>query len=81
MPESLQIYVNGKAFEVAAGTSVAAAVFTAGEWRFRSSVSGEARAPLCGMGICFECRLTIDDRPHCRSCQIPVAAGMRIQTS
>jgi D-hydroxyproline dehydrogenase subunit gamma len=35
---------------------------------------------LCGMGICFECRVTIDGREHCRSCQIPCAEGMEVRT-
>ena len=78
MPE---VVVNGRAIEVSEGTSVAAAVLAAGEWRFRTSVTGESRAPLCGMGICFECRVTIDGEPHGRSCQIFVEPGMRIQTT
>jgi sarcosine oxidase subunit alpha len=81
MPEALEISINGKSVSVPAGSSVASALFAAGQTRFRTSVSGEPRAPLCGMGICFECRVTIDDEPHCRSCQIQVRPGMRITTS
>ena len=47
---------------------------------FRHSVTGEARAPLCGMGICFECRVTINGQAHSRSCQIPAADGMQAKT-
>ena len=36
---------------------------------FRQSITGEPRGPLCGVGICHECRLTIDGRPHQLSCQ------------
>lgn len=36
----------------------------------RLSVTGEPRGPLCGMGICFECRATIDGKPHVRTCQM-----------
>jgi predicted molibdopterin-dependent oxidoreductase YjgC len=81
MPELVEVQLNERTLQVPEGTSVAAAVFLAGETRFRTSVSGEPRAALCGMGICFECRVTIDDQPHCRSCQITVQRGMRIQTS
>jgi aerobic-type carbon monoxide dehydrogenase small subunit (CoxS/CutS family) len=81
MTELVEVEVNGRSVQVVAGTSVAAAVFLAGETRFRTSVSGEPRAALCGMGICFECRVTIDDEPHCRSCQTLVKSGMRIQSS
>ena len=59
---------------------VSAAVALSGASLFRRSVTGEPRGPLCGMGICFECRVTIDGRPHCRSCQIPCASGMEVRT-
>jgi NADH dehydrogenase/NADH:ubiquinone oxidoreductase subunit G len=32
------------------------------------------------MGICFECRVTINQRRHVRSCQLPVEEGMVIET-
>jgi sarcosine oxidase subunit alpha len=66
--------------EVPEGAMVSAAVSIAGETAFRRSVSGEPRAPLCGMGICFECRVTVDGRPHVRSCQAPCREGMEIRT-
>ena len=77
MPETI---LNGKRIHAAEGTSVAAAVFAADEFCFRNSATGTPRAPLCGMGICFECRLTIDGRPHQRSCQIVLRDGMVIET-
>ena len=39
---------------------VSAAVAIAGVTAFRRSVTGEPRGPLCGMGICFECRVTVE---------------------
>ena len=72
--------VNGKSVSVPPGTMVSAAVSLAGAAFFRRSVTGEPRGPLCGMGICFECRVTIDGRAHCRSCQIPCAVGMDVRT-
>jgi sarcosine oxidase subunit alpha len=83
MPD-VSITVNGVEVSVKQGTTVAAAVLIAGETAFRRSVSGEPRGPLCGMGICYECRVTIKDEPdgepHARSCQIPCRAGMRVVT-
>jgi D-hydroxyproline dehydrogenase subunit gamma len=83
MPEnarSLALTVNGTPIAVQPGTTVAAAVLMAGA-ATRISVSGEPRAPLCGMGICFECRVTIDGVPHQRSCQILCRSGMNVQTA
>jgi sarcosine oxidase subunit alpha len=79
-PDTLEITVNGKRVAAPNGASVAAAVAIAGETSFRRSVSGEPRSPLCGMGVCFECRVTIDGVAHCRSCQIECRQGMQVST-
>ncbi len=80
MPEQIHLQVNGIAVTVPAGSMVSAAVAVAGAASFRRSVTNEPRGPLCGMGICFECRVTINGRAHCRSCQIPCRDGMEVRT-
>jgi len=77
----LNIVIDDQRIRVAAGTTVAAALFNLGVTAFRRSVSGEPRSPVCGMGVCFECRVTIDNRPHQRACLIAVADGMHIRTA
>ena len=79
MPD-VTVQVNGRVVTVPEGTLVAAAVVRAGEVRFRRSVRGQARGPLCGMGICFECRARVDGVLHVRTCQLVCAAGMEIVT-
>jgi sarcosine oxidase subunit alpha len=76
----VEITVNGSPVSVPPGSVVAAAIARAGVNRFRRSVGDEPRAPLCGMGICMECRVTIDGLPHCRSCQILCQPGMDVKT-
>ena len=76
----VRLTVNGREVRVPAGTIVAAAIANAGVGVYRRSVQGEPRAPLCGMGICFECRVTIDGRAHCLSCQTVCEEGMRVVT-
>lgn len=80
MPDAFAISLNGKELTVSAGTTVAAAVFIAGSSSFRRSVSGEPRGPLCGMGVCFECRVTVDGVRHVKSCQMLCRQGMQINT-
>lgn len=77
---TLSLTINGQPTQVAEGTLVAAAVLVSGEPVFRKSISGQPRGPLCGMGICFECRLSIDGQAHRRSCQIVCREGMEIST-
>lgn len=76
----VHLSVDGHDVCVPAGTVVAAAIAIAGVDATRHSIRGEPRAPLCGMGICFECRVTIDDQPHCISCQLLCREGMRVVT-
>ena len=80
MADSLRVSVNGRTMEVKPGTTAAAAVALAGVSCFRRSVGVEPRGPLCGMGICFECRATVDGHPHRLSCQTLCADGMEIRT-
>lgn len=76
---AVTLIVNGSTVAVPAGATVAVAVAIAGQ-ACRTSVSGEPRGPLCGMGICFECRVSINGTPHCRSCQILCEPGMEVKT-
>ena len=80
MAEFITLTVNGVAVRVPEGTTVAAAVAIAGQPFNRRSATGEPRAPLCGMGICFECRVRIDGRAHARSCQTLCRPGMEVRT-
>jgi D-hydroxyproline dehydrogenase subunit gamma len=80
MGETVTITADGRRLEVAADVTVAAALLDADALAFRTSVRGEPRAPLCGMGICYECRVTIDGVPHRRACLVPVADGMTVVT-
>jgi D-hydroxyproline dehydrogenase subunit gamma len=77
----LSLCINGISVTVPDGITVASAVMLAGESAFRHSISGEPRAPLCGMGICFECRLIVDGLAHARSCQILAREGMDVRTT
>jgi len=80
MPE-VTISIDGRAVTVPSGISVAAAIERAGITAARQSVvRREPRAPLCGMGICFECRVTVDGQAHRLSCRTICADGMRVET-
>jgi D-hydroxyproline dehydrogenase subunit gamma len=79
MSEQVTLAVNGLPVTVPSGTTVAVAMMISGQ-ACRTSVTGEPRGPLCGMGICFECRVAINGQPHCRSCQILCEPGMEVRT-
>jgi D-hydroxyproline dehydrogenase subunit gamma len=79
--ERVTIVVDDRECVVRAGTTVAAALLGLDVLAFRRSVAGEARAPLCGMGICYECRVEIDGVPGRRACLVLVEAGQLLRTA
>lgn len=79
MPERFAIRVNGSSVEVSDGTTVAVALIASGRSAIRRSVTGSARGPLCGMGICFECRATVDGNSHVKTCQTLCRPGMEVE--
>jgi NADPH-dependent 2,4-dienoyl-CoA reductase/sulfur reductase-like enzyme len=81
MPEQVRFTIDGRPAEADAGESLLAALWNAGRRALRASVGGEPRGPLCGMGTCFECRVTIDGEPHRRSCVESVREGMAVGLS
>ena len=74
------LHVDGVAVEAPVGASVAAAIVQV-TLRFGRRPGGSARAPLCGMGICFECPVRIDGIDHQRACMTIVRQGMRVETA
>lgn len=79
MPEAFPVTINGATCLVVPGTTVAAAMLLV-EQPSRISVTGERRAALCGMGICFECRAVVNGTPHRRTCQMLCERNMTVET-
>lgn len=77
--DPIQITIDQKPMIVAAGSTVAVAIALAG-LPCRTSVTGEPRGPLCAMGICFECRATVNGITHSRTCQLLCEPAMDIRT-
>lgn len=79
MLDPIQITIDRKLQTIEAGTTVAVAIAVAG-LPCRTSVNGKPRSALCSMGICFECRATVNGVAHRRTCQILCEPGMTILT-
>lgn len=79
MPESVTIWINGQAVKMEPKSMVSAALLKAGV-PCRRSVTGEPRTALCGMGICFECRATVNGAQHRRTCQLLCREGMVVES-
>ncbi len=81
MTDDVTILVNGVPRRVNASATVAAALLGLGITAFRRDQGGAPRAPICGMGTCHECRVTIDGVTEVRSCLVGVRDGMRVETA
>lgn len=69
MPENCTIWINGEPMPALAGQNLLVALMNTGTLALRTSISGEPRGALCGMGICYECRVKVNGRPHQKACQ------------
>lgn len=79
--ESFTVTVNGRPMRAYPGETVHAVLMVAGILDLRISKSlSEPRGAFCGMGICYECLVTINKEPNQRACMRLVEPGMEILT-
>lgn len=75
------IVVDGERLECFEGESLAAALLAAGRRVLRRTPRSAApRGLFCGMGVCFDCVVTIGGSSRVRSCMTPVEDGMVVAT-
>ncbi|MGW6139256.1 (2Fe-2S)-binding protein [Streptomyces sp. NPDC055144] len=72
---------DGARIAVLPGQSVAAALWSAGVTAWRTTRgTGEPRGVFCGIGVCFDCLVTVNGRPNQRACLVRAEAGDDIRT-
>ena len=77
----LNVIVDGEPVEAYAGETVAAVLMAAGHIMYQHATPEHPHKSLfCGMGICFNCAVTINGVPNTRACVTPVSEGMVIET-
>lgn len=72
------IQVNGLSLPARRGQTVAAVLIGAGRLVLRRTASGAPRSVFCGMGVCYDCVVTIDGVPDQRACMTPALPGMSV---
>lgn len=76
----VEILVEGQRVLARHGDTLAAALLKAGMVPFRRTpVADKPRAPLCLMGVCFDCLVEVDDVQNVQSCMVQVHAGMQVR--
>lgn len=76
----VNILINGVKVKAYTGETVAAVLFAQNLSALRTTVTGEPRGVFCGMGICFDCLVVVDQIPNTRACMTWVRDGMIIST-
>jgi len=78
--EKLTILVNGHPQVAFEGETVHAALLAAGYRTLRKTAkSNQPRGIFCGMGVCYDCLVTIDGVPNQRACMTLVQDCMEIR--
>lgn len=81
MSDRITLTFDGAPLTAAAGQSVGAALTDAGIRSWRTTRHGDRpRGLFCGIGICFDCLLTIDGRPNQRACLVAARDGMTLES-
>ena len=76
--QTFDLEVDGQPIPAHRGQTIAAALMAAGRRTFRHTRSGAPRGLFCGMGVCFECRVTVDGVAGQRACITLARPGMRV---
>ncbi|MEU5576431.1 (2Fe-2S)-binding protein [Streptomyces huasconensis] len=75
------ITFDGRELPVLPGQSIAAALWSAGIFAWRSTrVGGRPRGAFCGIGQCYDCLATVNGRPNRRACLITARPGDAVTT-
>ena len=78
---SFTVTFDGRRIAVLPGQTIAAALWAAGVVSWRTTRDkGEPRGVFCGIGVCFDCLLVVNDVPDVRACQRFPADGDVVRT-
>ncbi len=80
-PSAFEISFDGRPIPAQDGWTVGAALTAAGirSWR-TTRVAGAPRGLFCGIGVCFDCLVTVNGAPSLRACLVPARPGDSIST-
>ncbi len=71
--------LDGSAVPFRDGQSVGAALVAHGVTAWRTTRgAGRPRGLFCGIGICFDCLVTVDGAPNQRACLVRARDGLQV---
>jgi D-hydroxyproline dehydrogenase subunit gamma len=77
----MRITVDGEPHDVPEGRTLAGVLIAAGRVSWRTTRNGgRPRGVFCGIGVCFDCLVVVNDVPDVRACQRFPADGDTVRT-
>lgn len=76
--QTTKVTFEGREIRCRSGVSLAAALTEAGELILREAGDGDPRGLYCGMGVCQECRLSVNGRHGTRACMTVVTESLQV---
>lgn len=78
---SFTIAVDGRATTAFEGETILTVLLAAGYRALRRRPDGSPAGAYCGMGVCFDCVVSVDGVPNVRGCTTPATPGCRVETA
>ncbi|GAA3025004.1 (2Fe-2S)-binding protein [Actinokineospora globicatena] len=77
----MRVTIDGVPSQAAQGQTVAGALLAAGRTSWRTTRhAGKPRGVFCGIGVCFDCLVTVNGVADVRACQRVLVDGDDIRT-
>jgi aerobic-type carbon monoxide dehydrogenase small subunit (CoxS/CutS family) len=77
----MTITLDGRQVTFREGQTIAAALIGAGDVAWRTTRrAGAGRGLFCGIGVCFDCLVTVNGEGPLRACLVTAHAGDEVST-
>lgn len=81
-PGAVNVSFDGRPLVAVPGQNIGAALVSNGVTAWRSTRKNtRPRGLFCGIGVCFDCLVTVDGQANQRACLVEVQEGMEIEGS
>ncbi|MDQ0707385.1 putative molibdopterin-dependent oxidoreductase YjgC [Arthrobacter woluwensis] len=82
LDDAVRFTFDGRDLTAAPGQTVGAALVTNGVTAWRGTrKEGRPRGLFCGIGVCFDCLVTVDGVSNQRACLVDLCDGMDVRGS
>lgn len=82
LDDAVRFTFDGRKLTAAPGQTVGAALVTNGVTAWRGTrKEGRPRGLFCGIGVCFDCLVTVDGVSNQRACLVDLCDGMEVRGS